>query len=152
MVKIALRNEGLWEQEQKEKASFERQVHFLEERLIKLQEQLDPSRLDMLQKEIKRSMNKIQRETIRDHQPMRKDELLGGAQNKADFKDEYKLKNEDIIREANKATTMAGFNEHLEDINGGPLKIDAPVEAIAETAVAELEPMNFKLLGLFHDV
>ena len=47
---------------------------------------------------------------------------------------------------------MAGFTEHLEDINGGPLKIDAPVEAIVETAVAELEPMNFKLLGLFHDV
>jgi len=83
---------------------------------------------------------------------MSKDEILGGNHNKVDFKDEYKLKNEDIIREANKATTMAGFADHLEDVNGGPLKIDAPVEAIAETAAAELEPMNFKLLGLLHDV
>jgi len=48
MVKIAMRNQGLWEEEQKERAAFERQVKFLEDRIIKLQEQLDPSRLEML--------------------------------------------------------------------------------------------------------
>lgn len=46
---------------------------------------------------------------------------------------------------------MSGFIEHLEIINGGPLKIDVSVEAIVETAVADLMPMDFKALGLLHD-
>jgi hypothetical protein len=81
---------------------------------------------------------------------MRKEEVLG-VHDKPDFKEKYELRNEDIIREANKATCMTGFIDHLEIINGGPLKIDVEIEAIAETADAELMPMDFKLLGLLHD-
>jgi len=45
----------------------ERSVKFLEEKLTKLQESIDPTRLEMMQKETKRFLSKIQRDTIRDY-------------------------------------------------------------------------------------
>jgi len=56
---------------------------------------------------------------------VRKEEIPGVGEDKAFQEEKYELRNEDIIREANKGTTMSGFIEHLEIINGGPLKIDA---------------------------
>lgn len=54
------------------------------------------------------------------------------------------MKNEDIIREAYKATDMIGFAEHLEFNNGGPLKYEVFCEAIVDTYNASTEPMAFK--------
>ena len=65
--------------EQKEKTAMERSVKFLEEKLTKLQESIDPTRLEMMQKETKRFLSKIQRDTIRDYQPAKNAQTIPGS-------------------------------------------------------------------------
>lgn len=46
----------------------------------------------------------------------------------------YELQKGDVVTEANKATDMHEFVEHLERCNGGPIKIDIYAEAKEQTA------------------
>ena len=59
VAKTAYRNHCLWEEEQKNSAILEKQIRFLEDKYIKLQESVDPSRLEMMHKEMKRQMARI---------------------------------------------------------------------------------------------
>jgi len=66
--------------------------------------------------------------------------------------DRYELKNEDIIKEADKTTNMDGFEEHLERNNGGPLRFNVEIEAIEDKKDAEISVLDLKEMGLYHDV
>jgi hypothetical protein len=47
---------------------------------------------------------------------------------------------------------MDGFEEHLERVNGGPLRFNVEIEAIEEKEDKEINVLDLKEMGLYHDV
>ena len=57
---MANKYQAMFEEEQRISLVLGRQCKYLQSRLLRLQEQLDPSKVDVLLKEVKRNMSKIE--------------------------------------------------------------------------------------------
>lgn len=59
VLKVALRNQKMYEAELRNAHALDKQVKFLEERVMKMQESLDPGKLDIAHKDMKRQLERI---------------------------------------------------------------------------------------------
>ena len=124
LSKMANKYQGMVEEEQKISLALGRQCKYLKERLVRLQEQVDPGKVDALLKDVKRNMAKIETQAGQDHQvQMTKVKLLERTKEGPSAED--KLMQGEIIKDAERGTDMDGYVKYLEMVNGGPLVADA---------------------------
>ena len=124
LSKMANKYQAMFEEEQKISMALGRQCKYLQSRLLRMQEQLDPSKVDVLLKEVKRNMSKIESQVEVDHAAqLSKVKLLERTREGPSAED--RLMQGEILRDAEKTTDMEGYQKYLEMVNGGPLKADA---------------------------
>ena len=111
-----------------------------------MQEQIDPSKVDVLLKEVKRNMSKIEQQAAHDHSlQVNKVKLL--ERTKEGPSADEALMQGGIIHDAAVATDMEGWQKYLEMVNGGPLKQDAKEQAEAEMRSAQNSGFDLHEVG-----
>ena len=148
---MANKYQGMFEEEQIISLALGRQNKYLQQKLVRMQEQLDPSKVDLLLKDVKRNMAKIEQQAAHDHTvQMSKVKLMERTKEAPSSED--KLMQGEIIKDAEGATDMEGYQKYLEMVNGGPLTADAKEQTEVEMKSAQNSAFDEYEVGAIKDM